>query len=84
MGEEDIRRCVLKSTLQQVNTTTGYLEQEKDPCVICLDCISERAVALPCRHENFDFLCLLSWLQEQITCPLCVLVHVLTKCESMS
>lgn len=42
-----------------------------DPCVICLDAVSERAVALPCRHESFDFLCLVSWLQESSTCPLC-------------
>lgn len=40
-------------------------------CVICLDTVSERATALPCRHESFDFLCLVSWLQESSSCPLC-------------
>ena len=40
-------------------------------CVICLDIVSERAVASPCRHSSFDFLCLVSWLQESPTCPLC-------------
>ncbi len=39
-------------------------------CVICLDVISERAVASPCRH-SFDFHCLLTWLEERSTCPLC-------------
>lgn len=42
-----------------------------NPCVICLDPISEQAVASPCRHHSFDFLCLVSWLQESPTCPLC-------------
>lgn len=40
-------------------------------CVICLERISERAVAVPCNHLSFDFLCLVSWLQEQDKCPLC-------------
>ena len=40
-------------------------------CVICLDKISEQAVALPCKHSDFDFACLGSWLQNQHTCPLC-------------
>ncbi|KAL2415639.1 hypothetical protein ABEF95_004519 [Exophiala dermatitidis] len=42
-----------------------------DNCVICLDHITERAVALPCRHEQFDFPCLGTWLQRQQVCPLC-------------
>lgn len=40
-------------------------------CVICLSAVSERAVATPCRHSSFDFLCLVSWLQERSACPLC-------------
>ncbi|KAL1622220.1 hypothetical protein SLS56_008892 [Neofusicoccum ribis] len=40
-------------------------------CVICLDAISERAITVPCNHYTFDFLCLISWLQECSTCPLC-------------
>ena len=43
-----------------------------DICVICLDTVSERAIAAPCRHHSFDFLCLVSWLQERPTCPLCL------------
>lgn len=42
-----------------------------ETCVICLSNISERAVARPCRHSSFDFLCLVSWLQERSACPLC-------------
>ncbi|EMD00063.1 hypothetical protein BAUCODRAFT_42746, partial [Baudoinia panamericana UAMH 10762] len=40
-------------------------------CTICLQPIAERAVAVPCNHLAFDFLCLVSWLQERATCPLC-------------
>ncbi|CAD0106980.1 unnamed protein product [Aureobasidium uvarum] len=43
----------------------------QDTCVICLDAVTERAVAVPCNHLNFDFLCLLSWSQEHPSCPLC-------------
>ena len=42
-----------------------------DSCTICLDPITERAIAFPCNHLTFDFLCLVSWLQERTTCPLC-------------
>ncbi|KAI9797240.1 MAG: hypothetical protein M1835_001596 [Candelina submexicana] len=44
---------------------------EDDACVICLEKISERAIAVPCGHQSFDFLCLISWLQERSSCPLC-------------
>lgn len=42
-----------------------------EPCTICLEAIQERAVAAPCNHLSFDFLCLVQWLQEHATCPLC-------------
>lgn len=42
-----------------------------DTCVICLDAISERAVASPCQHDAFDYLCLLNWLNVRQSCPLC-------------
>ncbi|MCJ1274077.1 hypothetical protein MMC21_001871 [Puttea exsequens] len=75
MDEEDeVRRKVLRSTLEEIKIATedtGNLEHDKEPCVICLDSITERAVASPCRHYSFDFLCLVSWLQERSNCPLC-------------
>jgi Ring finger domain len=40
-------------------------------CVICLETITERAVALPCKHDCFDFPCLGNWLTKHTTCPLC-------------
>lgn len=53
----------------QANDTSKDAPQ--DTCVICLEHISARAIAVPCNHLNFDFLCLASWLQEQAACPLC-------------
>lgn len=44
--------------------------RKPEPCCICLETISECAVTSPCNHF-FDFLCLVSWLQEHTTCPLC-------------
>ena len=59
---------MLQRTLKEVKLTR---QDEETPCVICLDTVKERAVAVPCKHVTFDFLCLVSWLQEQPTCPLC-------------
>ncbi|KIX92275.1 uncharacterized protein Z520_12021 [Fonsecaea multimorphosa CBS 102226] len=42
-----------------------------EQCVICLDNISDKAIALPCHHDQFDFSCLGTWLQRQQVCPLC-------------
>lgn len=42
-----------------------------DVCTICQQTITERAVAVPCNHLTFDFICLATWLQEQTRCPLC-------------
>ena len=64
----DAKHEVFKSTLNQIKNGDDTL----DPCVICLEAVSERAIAVPCKHENFDFLCLVSWLQERPTCPLCM------------
>ena len=75
MEEEEeqisIRHKVLDSTLEEIKATAEDTGNHTDCCVICLDIVSDRAVASPCRHHNFDFLCLLSWLQERSKCPLC-------------
>lgn len=44
---------------------------EPETCAICLEAIHERAIAAPCNHLSFDFICLVQWLQEHATCPLC-------------
>lgn len=68
--ETNIEQRVLRSTLEEVKASTDITDGH-DPCVICLDSISERAVASPCRHHSFDFLCLVSWLDQRTQCPLC-------------
>ena len=42
-----------------------------DDCVICLERISDEAVALPCKHQTFDFACLGQWSSRCRDCPLC-------------
>lgn len=59
----------LTGTSQTPVCTSG--QTLADHCVICLDVITEKAIALPCRHEQFDFPCLGQWLQRQQVCPLC-------------
>ena len=66
---------VLDRSSEEIKATTGGVGSI-DLCVICLDTVSERAVASPCRHHSFDFLCLVSWLQERSTCPLCLCTSV--------
>ncbi|KAF5588214.1 RING finger domain-containing protein [Fusarium pseudocircinatum] len=65
---DDLQRQVLQSTLDEVATRQ---EDATDCCVICLESISEACEAVPCQHRNFDYLCLLSWLQQSPKCPLC-------------
>ena len=54
----------------QENSAVGPSDG-REVCVICLERCSEPAVAQPCLHNNFDFSCLVSWLQERASCPLC-------------
>jgi len=68
MAEGDLQREILQRTLKEVADE----ETESDPCVICLETITEPSVAVPCHHSNFDYLCLLSWLEQQPNCPLCM------------
>lgn len=51
--------------------TDSSSSKDEDSCVICLSVVTERAVAVPCNHCTFDFICLVSWLQQRNTCPLC-------------
>ena len=75
--EPDVRRHALHSTLENIG---GQSDRDSiNSCVICLDPVSEKAVANPCQHDSFDFICLVSWLQENPTCPLCVYHIVWTK-----
>lgn len=60
----DLQQQILQKTLAEV--------VHEDPCVICLESITEPARAVPCDHDNFDFLCLLSWLEQRHVCPLCM------------
>lgn len=64
----DLQQEILQKTLQEV---ADEEVDGADPCVICLDTITEPCVGVPCRHANFDYLCLLSWLEQQPNCPLC-------------
>lgn len=47
------------------------LHDAAELCVVCLDPVSEKCEAQPCRHKNFDFLCLTTWLQHRPACPVC-------------
>ncbi|KAL4980637.1 hypothetical protein BDW66DRAFT_156375 [Aspergillus desertorum] len=66
----DIQQRILQRTLQEV-AQEQQQEDVSDPCVICLEPITEPAVAVPCNHANFDFLCLVNWLEQRRNCPLC-------------
>lgn len=69
--DADARSQVLQTTLKEISASLNTEDAEEQCCVICLERISEKSVAQPCKHECFDFLCLISWLQEQPFCPLC-------------
>ncbi|KAI1099467.1 hypothetical protein F4804DRAFT_321869 [Jackrogersella minutella] len=70
----DIRSKILQNTLTEVASSRNQAETDNPNetcCVICLDSITEVCEARPCSHRNFDYLCLLSWLEQQTKCPLC-------------
>lgn len=72
--DNDTRSQILSATLAEIKTNSKAGDPSKecgDCCVICLDSVSEKAQAQPCKHSAFDFLCLASWLQERSSCPLC-------------
>lgn len=54
-----------------MSAPSASLPKDSDTCCICLETISERAVAVPCNHLQFDFICLAAWVQEHPKCPLC-------------
>jgi hypothetical protein len=75
MDADDLedRSKILQKTLDEISSQreiSGSSDGE-DCCVICLDRISEQAKAVPCQHKSFDYLCLLNWLEQRTTCPLC-------------
>lgn len=57
------------AALKRKRSRSNHAEPES--CAICLEAIQERGVAFPCNHLNFDFICLVQWLQNHATCPLC-------------
>lgn len=64
---EDLRPQVLQDTLQQISSS-----EAAECCVICLDSLTEQCEAHPCKHNNFDYVCLITWLlHERTRCPLC-------------
>ncbi|KAH7263458.1 hypothetical protein BKA59DRAFT_56744 [Fusarium tricinctum] len=65
---DDLQRQVLQNTLDEI---ASRQEDATDCCVICLENITEVCEAVPCQHRNFDYLCLLSWLEQSPKCPLC-------------
>ena len=73
MEEEylDARSKILQTTLAEISSSRQDGVEDEECCVICIEAVSDKAVAQPCKHDNFDFVCLLSWLQERSTCPLC-------------
>ncbi|KAI0876202.1 hypothetical protein GGS24DRAFT_247760 [Hypoxylon argillaceum] len=72
---DDLQSKVLLNTHAEVaerNDSANEGGQLSEPCcVICLDSITEACETRPCKHRNFDYLCLLSWIERLSKCPLC-------------
>jgi hypothetical protein len=67
-SENDVRYQVAEATLQEIRArSTG----PREACVICLETITDAAAARPCEHQNFDYICLATWLHQDPRCPLC-------------
>ncbi|TDZ29937.1 putative RING finger protein [Colletotrichum spinosum] len=71
---KELQSVRVQNTLLEISSRPADLQQDTsadDCCVICLERISEACEAHPCQHDNFDYLCLITWLDQQIACPLC-------------
>ncbi|KAJ5114899.1 hypothetical protein NUU61_000658 [Penicillium alfredii] len=66
---EDLRTKVLQNTLEQISSLA--VGGDTECCVICLGALVEQCEVQPCQHNNFDYICLVTWVQEHPTCPLC-------------
>ncbi|KAI9713137.1 MAG: hypothetical protein M1820_001122 [Bogoriella megaspora] len=60
---------VVQQFVQRKPSLTSNSSTER--CVICLGEVLDQCEAKPCRHDNFDFGCLATWLHQRATCPLC-------------
>lgn len=69
--QDDFRIKGAASAATTLKRPKNNVTPECESCAICLEAIHERAVAAPCNHLSFDFICLVQWLQEHATCPLC-------------
>ncbi|KAF6834835.1 RING finger domain protein [Colletotrichum plurivorum] len=69
----DLHSAVLQTTLQEISSrpTDPQRGAADDCCVICLEEVTEACEAQPCHHRNFDYLCLVTWIEQQAACPLC-------------
>jgi hypothetical protein len=71
---DNLQSRVLQTTLVEVAARDEASSQGQTGelcCVICLDTITEACEAKPCKHTNFDYLCILNWLERSSKCPLC-------------
>jgi hypothetical protein len=60
-----------KLAIPKSSEATTSTSRSIEDCVICLSTITAPAKAIPCQHSYFDFLCILTWLQNRPSCPLC-------------
>ena len=70
MEDEQLRSHVLQNMIRETKDLSVMTDNQRWPCVICLEYVSELAITKPCTHE-FDFLCIVNWLERNPTCPLC-------------
>ena len=56
---------ILQDTLRQISATAAWADTKC--CVICLGDLVEQCEARPCQHNDFDYLCLVTWLGTRAT-----------------
>ena len=74
MATEDAVDLVNHEATQQLNFhTVSPAHGAEGPaiCVICLERLSDFAATQPCKHRDFHFSCLCTWLNQSPYCPLC-------------
>lgn len=70
-GDERFQPQQKSHQLDPVAEAVAETDAKNRCCVICLDDLGEPCEARPCQHDDFDFLCLVTWLETEPSCPLC-------------
>jgi hypothetical protein len=68
---DDSQQIAVQVPQATVGQTASQDDEDIYNCIICHSQITQPCIADLCRHRDYDFACLVNWLQISSTCPEC-------------